>query len=73
MGEWDILREGFLLTFLFEDQWMDIVDDVLQFVKAAIFKLPQEPKEVSQPEWTHQLSHALECYNLQAEDDDDDP
>jgi len=72
-GKWDILRKGFLLTFLFEYQWMDTVDDALQIAKATIFKLPQEPEEFVQPEWTHQLSHALECYKLQAEDDDDDP
>ena len=45
-GEWDILREGFLLTLLFEDQWMDTVDDALQVVKATIFKKPLEPKEI---------------------------
>ena len=28
-GEWDILRTVFLSTFLFEDQWMDPVDEVL--------------------------------------------
>ena len=50
-SEWDILREGFLLTFTFEDRWWDTVDDVLQAVKAAIFKMPQEPREVLQPEW----------------------
>jgi len=34
-----MLHEGFLLTFLFEDQWMDTVDDALQVVKATIFKI----------------------------------
>jgi len=28
-SEWDILHEGFLLTFTFEDHWWDTVDDVL--------------------------------------------
>ena len=51
MGEWDILHEGFLLMFLFEDQWMDIVDDALQSMKAAIFKISQEPLEMLQPVW----------------------
>lgn len=72
-GEWDILREGFLLTFLFEYQWMDIVDDALQVVKVSIFKIPLEPKEIGQPEWSYQLSQALECYNVQVDDDEDDP
>jgi len=38
--------------FLFEDQWMHIVDDALQVVKAAIFKIPLEPEEIVQPEWS---------------------
>ena len=50
-SEWDILCEGFLLTFTFEDRWSNTVDDALQVVKATIFKIPQEPMEVLQPEW----------------------
>ena len=60
-NEWDILREGFLLTFTFEDRWGDTIDDVLQAAKEAIFKIPQEPMEVLQPEWATQLSYILEC------------
>ena len=65
--------EGFLLKFSSEELWADTVDDVLQAVKAAIFKIPQEPWEIVQLEWSPQLSQALECYNVQAKDDDDDP
>jgi len=50
-SEWDILRKGFMLTFMFEDRWWDTVDDALQAVKSAIFKIPQEPMELLQPEW----------------------
>ena len=39
-SEWDILRDGFLLTFMFEDRWLDTIDDVLKAVKATIFKIP---------------------------------
>ena len=73
MSEWDILHEGFLLTFMFEDHGWDIVDDALEAVKAAIFKIPQEPMEVLQPEWTTQLSCTLECYNVNIEEDDEYP
>jgi len=45
IGEWDILRKGFLLTFTFEDHWWDTMDDVIQAVKAVIFRIPQEPIE----------------------------
>lgn len=67
MSEWDILREGFLLTFTFEDHWWDTVDDALQAVKATIFKMPQEPIKLIQPEWATQLSCVLECYNINTE------
>ena len=63
-SEWDILREGFLLTFTFEDHWWDTVDDALQAIKVAIFKIPQELMEVLQPDWATQLSCVLECYNV---------
>lgn len=34
--EWDILREGFLITFSFEDRFKTI-NEALQEVKATIF------------------------------------
>lgn len=37
--EWDILREIFLMTFSFEDGFKSI-DEALQEVKAAIFRIP---------------------------------
>ena len=48
-GGWDVLREGFLLMFTFEDRWSDIVDDALQEIKVALFKIPQDPMRVLQP------------------------
>jgi len=30
---------------------MDIVDDTLNLVKTAIFKMSLEPEEVMQPDW----------------------
>jgi len=72
-GEWDVLCEGFLLTFTFEGHWSDTIDDALQVVKAAIFKIPQELMGVLRPEWATQLSSALECYNMNVEEDDEDP
>jgi len=45
-SKWDILHEGFFLTFTFEDRWSDTVDDALQVVKLVIFKIPQERMEV---------------------------
>ena len=72
-SEWDVLHEGFLLTFTFEYHWSDTIDDALQAVKAAIFKIPQESMGVLQPDWATQLSSALECYNVNVEEDDEDP
>lgn len=51
---------------------MDIVDNAFQFVKTAIFKIPLEPEEIVQLEWSHQLSQALEFYNVHVDDDEDD-
>ena len=72
-SEWDILCEGFLLSFMFEDHWWDTIDDALQAVKATIFKITQEPMELLQLEWVTQLSHAIDFYNVNVEEDDEDP
>ena len=41
-------------------------------MKAAIFRIPQDPLDLIQPNWTTQLSHALECYNVTAKEEDED-
>ena len=43
------------MTFNFEDGW-DSIDEALQEVKVAIFRIPLEPVELIQPEWATQLS-----------------
>ena len=70
-GEWDILREGFIMTFSFEDRF-DYIEEALQEVKAAVFRIPQDPLDLIQPEWATQLSHALEFYNVTVEEEDED-
>ena len=42
--EWDVLKEGFLLTFSFEDGFGRF-DEALKEIKAVIFKTPKEPME----------------------------
>ena len=71
-GEWDILREGFMMTFSFQEEF-DSIDEVLQEVKAAIFRIPQDPFDLIHPEWATQLSRTLECYNVTAEVEDEGP
>lgn len=71
-SEWDILREGFMMTFSFEDGF-DSIDEALQEVKETIFRIPQDPLELIKLEWATQLSDALECYNVTAEEEDKDP
>ena len=68
--KWDILMEGFLLTFYFEDEFVSI-DESLQEIKVVIFIMPQEPMEWIQPDWSTQLCHALECYNVTVEEEDE--
>jgi len=70
--EWDILREGFLMTFSFEDGF-ESIDEALQENKAATFRILQDPLELVQLDWSTQLHHALECYNLTIEGEDKDP
>jgi len=72
-SELDVLHEGFLLTFTFEDRWSDTIDDALHAIKSIILKIPQELMEVLQPEWVTQLSSALECYNVNVKEDHEDP
>ncbi len=71
IGEWDILCEGFMMTFSFGDGF-DSIDEALQEVKATIFRIPQDPLYLIQIEWATQLNHALECYNVTTEDEDED-
>ena len=47
-GEWDILREGFMMKFNFEDRF-ESIDEALQEVKAAIFRTPHDPLDLIQP------------------------
>eukprot|EP00253_Pinus_taeda_P004849 PITA_04849 len=71
IGEWDILCEGFIISFSFEDGF-ECIDEVLQEVKVAIFRIPQDTLDLIQPDWSTQLSHALECYNIIAKEEDED-
>jgi len=49
-SEWDILREGFIMKFSFEDGF-DCIDEALQEVKASIFRIPLDPLDLIQPDW----------------------
>jgi len=71
IGEWDILCEGFILTFNFEIGF-DCINQAPQEFKVAIFRIPQEHLDLIQPDWTTWLSHTLECYNGIAEEEDED-
>lgn len=69
-AEWDVLREGIMWKFSFE-YGFKIIDEAPQEVKASIFKILQEPLELIQPDWSTQLRHALECYNVVVEGEDE--
>ena len=70
-SKWDVLCEGFVMTFNFEDG-CDSIDEALQEVKVTIFRMPQESVKMIQPQWAAQLSCALECYNVATEEEDED-
>ena len=63
--------EGFIMTFSFEDG-LNSINEMLQEVKATIFRIPQDPLDLIKPYWTTQLNHALECYNVTAEEEYED-
>jgi len=60
------------MTFSFDDGF-ESIDEALQEVKTTIFRISQDPLDLIQPYWTTQLSHALECYNVTAEEEDEYP
>lgn len=72
MIEWDILKESFLQSFNFEDGFQ-CIDEALLLIKDAIFKMPEELVAWIQPNWSTQLRHALECYNVVADEGEEDP
>ena len=60
------------MMFSFEDGF-DCIDVALQEVKAAIFRILQDPLDLIHLDWTTELSHVLECYNVTTEEEDEDP
>lgn len=59
------------MTFNFEDGW-DSIDEALQELKETIFRIAHESIESIQPKWVAPLSCTLECYNVFAEEEDED-
>jgi len=51
-GEWDILHEGFIMMFSFEDGF-NCINKALQEVTTTIFRIPQDPLDLIQPIWTN--------------------
>ena len=60
------------MTLRFENGF-ECFDEVLQEVKATIFRISQDPLDWIQPDWTIQLRHVLECYNVTTEEEEEDP
>ena len=61
-----------MMTFSFDDGFNNI-DEALQEVEAAIFRILLDPLDSIQPEWATQLSRTLECCNITTEEEDEDP
>ena len=68
---WDDMKEILLLTFSFE-YGFEFIDEALQVIKEAIFWTPVEPLTWVHPDWSTQLQHDLECYNVTVEEADED-
>jgi len=54
--KWDVLSEGFFMKFSIEDGF-ESIDDALQEVKVAIFRILKDPVELIQLDWSTQLCH----------------
>ena len=57
-----------MMTFSFEDGF-ECINEVLYEVKVAIFRIPQDPLDLIQPDWTTQLHNVLECNNVTTEEE----
>lgn len=66
---WADLVEGFILTFSFEYD-CPCIELSLQTIREKIFGNATS-LTWKQPNWTAQLRHALECYNIITEEDED--
>jgi len=70
--EWDVLKEKFLLTFIFEDRF-ECIDEELQEIKATLFRMLEELITWVQLDWGTKLCHALECYNVTTQEGEEYP
>ena len=61
--EWDVLKEIFLLAFSFEDRF-NCIDDTLQEIKVAIFRIPVDPITWVQPDWSTQFCNVVNAIML---------
>ena len=50
-NEWDILRQGLMMTFRFE-YGFKCINEALQEDKIVIFRVPQDPLDLIQLDWT---------------------
>ncbi len=57
-----------MLTYSFDDDF-PFIDITLQVIKINIFE--NEPLLVYQPNWTMQMEHVVERYNIVAEEEED--
>ena len=70
MITWPLLVDSFLLTFAFESEYPN-VDQALDVIKIKIFEYCSLSVQ-TQPKWAILLEDALECYNFEAEPEDED-
>lgn len=59
------------MTFSFEYSF-ECINEALQEVNTMIFIILQDPLDLIQPDWTTQMCHTLEWYNVTTEEEDKD-
>jgi len=67
IASWEDMVDGFILTFIVEDD-CPYIDSSLQIVKRKISE-NTTPRTWKQLDWVAEIEHALEFYNLIAEEE----
>lgn len=65
------MKESFILTVSFHNGF-HCIDDSLQEIRARIFQTPNELMTWVHPNLNMQLQHTIECYNMVAEEGEED-
>ena len=70
--DWHELKENFILTFSSQDGFQ-CINSSLEEIYATTFRIETKVSASVQPYWSAHVQHMLECYNITAEEGEEDP